>query len=107
MPRQSGIAGAETQNTSGINHSGLYKKESAGLYGDKVVTNLGNQQVAPSKQYQNGGGNFESPAVNAYQDRSPLQERQPLNGRTTFTKHHFNEKRGVDFKKTAAQMFVK
>jgi len=63
MPRQSGIAGAETQNTSGINHSGLYKRESGGLYGgDKVVTNLGNQQVAPSSNYQNGGGKFESPA---------------------------------------------
>ena len=93
MPRQSGIAGADTQNTSGINHSGMQKRESGGLYGDKVVTNLGNHQVQPSKHY--GGGAYESPAQNyqggGYQDRSPigitpLQERAPLNGRQTFTK---------------------
>jgi hypothetical protein len=51
----------------------MYKRESGGLYGEKVVTNLGNNQVQPSKQY--GGGPYESPAQNYqgdYQNRSPI-----------------------------------
>ena len=45
-------------------------------------------------------GMQQAPAAYQYQNQQPLQNAQ-AQGRATYTKQQFNDKRGSDFKKTA------
>ena len=101
VPRESGIAAAgpvaggmnSGMNTGmgGIGYNMARRNDDAGAQGGNGGTMMGMQQAPAAYQYQNA---------------QPLQNAQ-AQGRATYTKQQFNDKRGSDFKKTAQQMFSK
>lgn len=86
MPRESGIGGGpQTGLHSGLN-TGMGAMQGYGASGQGANgTMMGMQQAPAANHYQNAGG---------------LQNAQ-AQGRATYTKEQFNNKRGSDFKKTA------